>query len=80
MTTKLLIITSTILLFTACSQIDYKGMYDNQTNIFDLHMQTQGENEQNSIQRGENPISRPTYDEYRESIEDKKLNSSTLLP
>jgi len=51
-----------------------------QENIFDGHLSTQTERDNSAIQRGENPIRRPTYDEYRESIEDKKLNSSTLLP
>lgn len=39
-------------------------MYDNQANIFDSHTQTQTENDQRSIQNGQNPMKRPSYDEY----------------
>jgi len=66
MTNKLLIIVSILLVFLGCSEKQYQHMYDNKTNIFDSHMQTQGENEQNSIQNGQNPMKRPSYDEYRQ--------------
>jgi len=62
-------------LFIGCSSTN-KSDYNNQT-ILGVSFNNTGQ-----TQRGfsESPLAKPTYDEYRESIEDKKLNSSTLLP
>ena len=51
-----------------------------QESIFDGHLSTKAERDNARVSQGENPISRPTYDEYRESITDKKLDSSSILP
>ena len=51
-----------------------------QENIFDGHLSTQTERDNKSIERGESPMKRPTYDEYRESIDDKKMDKDSILP
>jgi uncharacterized protein YcfL len=66
MTTKLLLISISLLLFSACSEKAYEDMYRNQTNIFDSYPNLQVENDNRTLQNGENPMKRPSYDEYRQ--------------
>jgi len=66
MTIKLFMITSTILLFSACSEKTYEEMYKNQTNVFNCHANTAAENDNTAVLNGENPMKRPSYDEYRQ--------------
>ncbi len=62
-----LTITITILFwFSSCSQKDYKNMYTEQYNIFNTHTETSAENNVKTMQEGENPMKRPSYDEYRQ--------------
>jgi len=51
-----------------------------QENIFDGHLSTKAERDNARVLQGKNPISRPTYDEYKKSITDKKLDNSSILP
>ena len=50
-----------------------------QENIFDNHLSTQTERDNARMSQGENPMSRPTYDEYKESINDKRLETPFSL-
>ncbi len=60
-------------LFIGCSRTN-KSDYNNQTIL--------GVSFNNTEQRGlgENPIVRPSYEEYRESIDNKKLDTDSILP
>ena len=53
-------------LFVGCSDKSNRGMYDRKENFFDAHLNTSAENDYHAIQNGENPMKRPSYDEYRE--------------
>ena len=63
MTNKLLIVVSILLLFFGCN----KDMYDREVNPFNSNgHHTKGEADLNTLQSGENPMKRPSYDEYRQ--------------
>jgi len=69
MRNKTILIVGSILLFSACSQKDYKHMYTEQYNIFDTYgsnPHTSAENNVKTMQDGQNPMKRPSYDEYRQ--------------
>jgi len=52
--------------------IGCKDAYINQTNPISIHQETKAGADVASVQRGENPMNRPSYEEYQESIETKK--------
>ncbi len=70
--------TITILLLTL-TLVGCQWAYE-QENIFDNHLSTQTERDNARISHGENPMARPTYEEYRESIDNKKLDKDSILP
>jgi len=51
-----------------------------QENIFDGHLSTQAERDNEAIKRGENPMDRPSYDEYKETMDKSKLGKDSILP
>lgn len=64
-----ILIAGIILLFSACSQKDYKHMYTEQYTIFDTYgsnPHTSSENNVKTMQNGQNPMKRPSYEEYQE--------------
>ena len=76
MTTKQIITIALLgVLLQGCTT--YKNDYDNQS-FFGINpnYSTSAERENNSIHRAQNPMARPSYEEYRESI-DKK---DSMLP
>jgi len=65
----MILIVGAVLLFSACSQKDYKHMYTEQYTIFDelgSNPHTSAENNVKTMQNGQNPMKRPSYDEYRQ--------------
>lgn len=72
-TTKLLAILLIAVNLTGC-----RWAYE-QENLFDGHLGTESERDYATVKRGENPIQKPSYEEYRESIHDQERNA-TLLP
>ena len=63
MTNKLLIGFSILLIFLGCN----KDMYDRQVNPFNLNgHHTKGEADLTTLQNGENPMKRPSYNEYKQ--------------
>ena len=55
-----------------------KSAYDRE-NIFPFPASTtQEKNDFNSVNRGVNPMSRPSYNEYRRDIEDEKVSCSEI--
>ena len=69
MRNKIVLIIAVLLWFSACSQKDYKHMYTEQYTIFDTYganPKTSAENNVKTMQNGENPMKRPSYDEYRQ--------------
>ena len=66
---KTILIVEAVLLFSACSEKDYKHMYTEQYNVSDLlngTSQTSAESNVKTMQNGQNPMKRPSYDEYRQ--------------
>jgi len=66
---KTVLIVGAVLLFSACSEKDYKHMYTEQYNVSDLlngTSQTSAESNVKTMQNGQNPMKRPSYDEYRQ--------------
>jgi hypothetical protein len=60
---------SILLLFIGCTKTGDKYMYDRQVNPFHSNgYHTKGEADLNTLQNGENPMKRPSYDEYQNSI------------
>ncbi|HHS92459.1 MAG TPA: hypothetical protein ENK82_03870 [Campylobacterales bacterium] len=53
-----------LLLITGC-----KDAYIKQQNPISPHLETKASSDVSMMQRGENPMNRPSYDEYQESIE-----------
>jgi len=69
MKNKITLIMGILLLLSACSEQDYKYMYTEQENVFDIlnnKPHTSAERDYKTIQNGQNPMKRPSYDEYRE--------------
>ena len=66
MKNKIILIMGILLLFSACSEKDYRYMYTEQENIFENKPQTSAERNYRTMQNGENPMKRPSYDEYRQ--------------
>lgn len=66
MRNKIFIIFTLLLIFLGCNKKQYKHMYDNKLNVLDYPIKTQGQNDHNTIQNGQNPMKRPSYDEYRQ--------------
>ena len=54
------------LLFLGC-----KDAYINQNNPFSIEQRTKASADVTTMQRGENPMNRPSYEEYKDSIESK---------
>ena len=54
--------------------IGCKDAYINQLNPMSIHQETKASSDVASMQRGENPMNRPSYEEYQESIEPKYKN------
>ena len=71
MTTKQ-IITITLLGVILQGCTTYKSEYDNQS-FFGINPNyaTSAERDNNSVYRTQNPMARPSYEEYQESIKDK---------
>jgi len=63
---KVILLMAIVFLFVGCSDKNNKDMYGRKYNIFDTHLPTSAENDYRSVQNGENPMKRPSYDEYRE--------------
>ena len=61
---KLFLIIS-LLLFLGCSQKDYESMYQENFNPFEIHSNSSAQGKYETIQNGENPMNKPSYDEYR---------------
>ena len=57
---------TTALLFLGC-----KDAYINQNNPFSIEQRTKASSDVTTMQRGENPMNRPSYEEYKDSIESK---------
>lgn len=53
----------TMLLFIGC-----KDAYIHQQDIFSNHLETKASSDVATMQRGQNPMKRPSYEEYQESI------------
>ena len=66
-------------LFQGCTT--YKNDYDTQS-FFGVNPNytTSAQRDNNAISNTQNPMARPSYGEYRESITDKKLDNSSILP
>ena len=62
---KLFVLAGIPFLFLACSEKTYKTMYDEQFSLFDSTAHTSAERDNQAINNGENPMRRPSYDEYR---------------
>ena len=72
---KLFIVISILLFFIGCSKASYKDMYDRQSNPFHSNgYHTKGEADLTTLQNGENPMKRPTYDEYQNTINPPPYN------
>ena len=63
---KTVLIMGFFLLFSACSEKGKRAMYKEQLNLFDSQIHTSAEKDYRSMQNGENPMKRPSYEEYRE--------------
>ena len=79
MTTKQ---TVTIALLGALLQgcTTYKNDYDSQS-FFGINPNypTSAQRDNNAISNAQNPMARPSYEEYRESIDNKKLDKDSFL-
>jgi len=62
---RIVLLIGMLLLFSACSEKDYRHIYTEQTNFFDNRLHTSAECSVQTMQNGENPMNRPSYDEYR---------------
>jgi len=56
-----------VLLFSACTDIidaNNRTLYNHKGSVLGSTIRTSAENDYRSVQNGENPLKRPTYDEY----------------
>ena len=66
MRNKIFLLTAILLFFSACTEQDYRHMYDDRYIIINGSPRTAAESDYESLQNGQNPMKRPSYDEYRE--------------
>ncbi len=66
-------------LFQGCTT--YKNDYDHQS-FFGVNPNyaTSAQRDNNAISNAQNPMARPSYGEYRDSIGGKEIDNSSILP
>jgi len=60
------------LFFIGCSQRDYESMYYENFTPCETHPKSFAQGNYEAVKNGENPMKRPSYDEYRAKQKDKR--------